>query len=227
MAIAAGTVALWNLENSLADSSGNGYTLTNTGNTQFVSTPTAYQGTYSAGPYSGGNYLSSSAARTAMAGTTTWTVEFLFYPTNLSAQKMGVTCSTSPGADEFLINILPSGAIRFVFDETDVFDSAAGVIGLNQWNYIAAVCSGTSAKVYACAAGGTPALVINQTSSRTSFPTAGEITFGCMSWLPSFLPASGCYIDGVRVSNIAQSTLPTVDTVDGSTWGSLKRRRRG
>lgn len=209
-AVASGTLALYKFENDLTDSSGNGYTLSQNGTLTFHTTPTPPQGAYAVGGFSGAVNGYSAALRTAASGSTTYTFEAYIYVTDLSTQRM-IWSGGSSSASSIFFSVLNTGAIRWTSDDANIYDSTAGDIAVNTWYYVAFVVNGTSLKVYKGLPGVAPSLVKDVTATSPESPTAGNFYLGAYSLATGIFNFSG-YIDAVRFSNVARTSLPTSDS---------------
>lgn len=215
-AVADNTVALWTLDNVLTDDSGNGYTLTMAGTVPFVTTPQPYQGTHQAGAFSAANYLQNAGARAALSGSTTYTIECYVNTSSLAAQQQFMSIGAAAG-DSLVLAITTDGRAKFVTDDANVYQSAAGVIAINKNYYFAIVVAGTNLKIYCNEAGTTLTKVFDNTATSPAFPTGGDIYIGVYFPTKSFLPMANGFVDFVRFSNIARTDLPTSDALAVST----------
>lgn len=225
MPIAANTVALWKLNNALTDDSGNGYDLTQVGTVPFVTSPTPPEGTHMAGTFSGTQYARSAGARTALSGSTTYTIECYTHSTSLAAQQQFMTAGSVAGSS-IVMAVTTDGRAKFVTDDVNVYQSAAGVITANTTYYFAVVVDGTNLKIYVGTVGATPTAVVDTTATSPDFPTGGNVNIGVYGLTPTFLPAVNMYIDAVRLSNVARTSLPTVDVPGSLLSPAFMRRRR-
>lgn len=208
--VAANTVSLWNLNNSLGDDSGNGYALAQVGVVPFVTTPTPPEGTHWAGPWDQVNYARSSDVRVALSNSTTYTIECYMHSTTLALQQQFLTAGSVAGSS-IVLAVTTDGRAKFVTDDVNVYQSAAGVITANTTYYFAVVVNGTNLKIYVGTVGAVPTVVVDTTATSPGFPTGGFVNVGVYGLAPSFLPASFMYLDSIRISSVARTSLPTTD----------------
>jgi hypothetical protein len=206
-AVAANTVALWTLQNSLADTSGNGYDLA--GSAAAYSNSLSCVQTYSLGPLGSNKRQGNSSVATAMAADDSWTVEGYIYPTSTGTQFFWCW---GDGLGNFGgVNIV-AGKVKYVRNDADKIVSVASV-SANTCYYVAVVASSSSAVALYLS----PANSISQTADNTVseanagvWNTGGTFTVGDLGFLPNVVPYTG-YISGVRVSNVARTSFPTAD----------------
>lgn len=218
--VAAGTQALWKMENNFLDSSGNGYTLTGVGGVGFATSPVC-QGSYSMGPLAigGGQYAGETSLYTAMIGDNTWSVEGYVYFTTLIESAYVMYWGGQPLGFDYVavyIHTLNRPAL-LVDDLIAVLDTSTITTGVCY--YFAVVANGAnSIKFY-----WSPASSISQTAVGESvvpgygdWPSfaGGSITIGTNGHSPSTSFCADCSLDNERVSNVVITSFPTVDPPD-------------
>lgn len=225
MPIASNTVALYNLNNALTDSSGNSYTLTNTGSVPFATSPTPVEGTHEAGSFGGTSYLSPPAGFTAaMNGKTAWTVEGYLYATSLANGPIVISlgCESS-GAVYQNFRILSTGALRVINNASGFADSSTGLVTTGAWFFF--FFQGTNTYLRA---GVSPAASPDATVDVTlaADATVGNYQTDMGNYRPQLntFNFSG-YLDAVRFSDTIRTSFPTADSVYGGS-AILRRRRR-
>lgn len=216
MPIASGTEALYNFENALTDSSGNGRTLTQAGTIPFVTTPTPAQGIYMAGVFTDVNYGTAPAAlRTAMSGLSAWTIEF--YANTVSRANNPVIISWQ-GTHENFFQQNPT-SLRWNAGGANNLDIATDHIGTGSNKHVALVClSSSSRKIFI------DNVERGSNAQDASLGTVLQMTLG-RYYLAGGFSYNG-YIDQLRFSSVARSSFPTVDTSNGSAFGPAMTRRR-
>jgi len=183
------------------DSSNNNLTITRSGNTSQGSFSPFSQTGWSNYFDGSGDYLTTPSSG-QFAPTGDFTISMWFYPTSFAASYYVLAGSWSAGAsDEWLIQYDNTGAIRFL-TTTDSTFSSAGVVKLNQWNFLSVSRSGNTVTGY-----------VNGSSFR-SYTLTGTVGSASKS-IYIGIQANGSswpylgYISNLRlVSGSAQSATP-------------------
>lgn len=132
-----GAVAFWKMEDN-TDSSGNGKTLTNTNNTQFVSGKIG-----NCADFTGSNRLSSNQVDWQLSSGDATASIWMNLPTRYS-QKSMVGFYQGGG---FAIDLLPGNGIS-ISNAASAIDSAITWVGDNVWGHLVIVKTGTTVKMY-------------------------------------------------------------------------------
>ncbi len=151
----AGTTALYvddlcSPENSGADGSGNGYTLVSNGTVSFpASSPDPAEGSYSMGPSTDANYVSSTAGlNTAWSSLNAWTWQAYVYPNSLANSPVVCSWADGSGGFENFILIQPDGNVEVCYKAVINGAAATGSIQTDEWTHLAVTHNGTAWNVY-------------------------------------------------------------------------------
>jgi hypothetical protein len=141
--------------NRFIDNSSNNFTITRNGDVSVQRfSPFAPTAAYSTSVIGGSGYFDGSGdylngpTTGQFAPTGDFTISMWFYPTSFAASYYVLAGSWNAGAsDEWLIQYDNTGAIRFL-TTTDSTFSAAGVVKLNQWQFLSISRSGSTVTGY-------------------------------------------------------------------------------
>lgn len=150
-----GTSLLTCQSNRFIDNSSNNFTITRNGDVSVQRfSPFSPTASYSAATIGGSGYFDGSGdylngpTTGQFAPTGDFTISMWFYPTSFAASYYVLAGSWNAGAsDEWLIQYDNTGAIRFL-TTTDSTFSAAGVVKLNQWQFLSISRSGSTVTGY-------------------------------------------------------------------------------
>jgi hypothetical protein len=224
MPIAPNTVALYNFENNALDSSGNNYSLTNTGGVNFNTTPAPIpQGLYDAG----GNFSPTTRFQMPSSGTpapgtfyfdfaglSAYTVEFYVYMNSLATMDVFQIYDDNSFQYGLFVRLNSDGSITYYSNgSANGLVSPGGVIAAGAWYHVAITTDAVNKKIFVNnvlratgpQSGGTPLVV-----SRQLF--IGQV----------FVPLNG-FLDQFRFSNVARTSFPTIDP-PASAFDERRRR---
>lgn len=166
-----------------------------------------------------GDYLSVADSADFQFGSSDFTLDFWFYPTNLTGYHtiIGASDQSLGGRSPFLLQTNNSG-MQFLISTTTEWNIAvtAGTVNINAWNHVALVRSGTSFKGYlngssvmsetlsgSLYASGNPLIVAALHSENDTFTTYYEgyidelrISKGAARWSDNFTPIPIEYFTG-------------------------------
>ena len=192
--------------NTFLDSSSNAFSITRNGNaTQGTFSPFSQTG-WSAFFGGSGNYIQGNITTLAAASTSTFTIEFWYYPTSFSV--------TSP----IIGDMQPTGSLNYMSAQIDTtgkpalywYDgnaqtcTANTALTLNSWNYVAIRVSSNAISIYVNSA--SPSSL---TGTTTLTGRTGQANFAIAQF--STTQNTSGYLSNVRVSTIARtiSAIPT------------------
>jgi hypothetical protein len=164
-----------------------------------------------AGFFNGSGYSIDTTATQIVPATGDFTIEALVYFTNLTNYPVITSQGTLGTAGRFNFFVSDTGYIN-VGTNTAAAQTAAGVIVVNRWYYVAATRSGANTAIYVngllAASSSTTIGTVQNTTLKIGVDWGGDYTFG--------------YISNVRVSNVVRTispvTAPTTNfTNDAST----------
>ena len=193
--------------NTFLDSSTNNFTITRNGNTT--------QGTFSPFSQTGwsnyfggsGNYLQGDIPMLGTASTSTFTIEFWFYPTSFSAESSIIGDVTPTGGTDYISVRVNTTGNPFLtwYDGATKQCVSSTTITLNAWNYVAITCSSNSLSIYVNSS--TPASLTGTTTLTTR---TGTTNYSLGQYNSGTRITNG-YLSNVRVSSIARtiSSVPT------------------
>lgn len=225
----ANSVAIYELDNAITDSSGNGHTLLNDASpVPFVTSPAPPDGSsHWAGPYLTNQfYTLPPSFDSVYEGLTTWTVEG-YIRANSIANTPNIFTFHESDTRYVIIEITATGALRIATDN-GFTDSAAGLVAINTDYYLALSFDGTTIRAYV-----SPALNIDSVVDASRVDTSGAIPntlaggaeIGRWERSPFFNPFNG-YIDAVQYSDIRRLTFPTGAGAAGAALLDARRGRR-
>jgi hypothetical protein len=135
--------------NTFLDSSTNNFSITRNGNTtQGTFTPYSLEAGYWSNFFDGnGDYLTVPADSSTTFGTGTFTIEFWYYPTDVSTQRGILAKGTAAASTNWQLEQLNTGILRFYYNNLTTFSGSTS-LSANTWYHVAIVGNSTSIVIY-------------------------------------------------------------------------------
>jgi len=200
----ANSLAVWDFENNYSDSTPNGYNLTVNNSVPFSTTNGVVHGVRSVGPFAG-NALNATVGN-SLIGTSGWTIEGYFETGSTVAQY--VLCAGGTVGDHIAVYFY-LGTLALIIDDTVRINSTAISINTKYYFAVKSTASNSISLYWNLASDASATLIGTWTGAGDgNFPANGQVLLGANAWSPA-VQAYGGYLDYVRVSNIARTSLPS------------------